>query len=125
MAFLGDTGYSCLPFLLTPIANPLTDADVTYNIIHGKTRRIVERKFGVWKRRFPCLSKELTNKLICSITIVMVCAVLHNLSLQYDIILPEDREPYEEEQEIPVEPLPWQQGEGFAVHATLIQRLLT
>lgn len=122
---VGDAGYPCLPFLLTPITNPLTDADVTYNIIHGKTRRIVERTFGVWKRRFPCLSKGLTNKLICFTTIVMACAVLHNLSLQYDNILPEDREPYEEEQEIPVEPLPWQQGEGFAVRATLIQRLLT
>lgn len=54
----------------------------------------------------------------------MACAVLHNLSLHYDNVLPEDGEPYEEEEEIPIEPLPWQQGEGFAVRAAFINRLL-
>lgn len=119
---MGDARYPCLPFLLTPIANPSTDAELTYNNIHGKGRRIVERTFSVWKR--PCLSKGLTNKLICCTTIVMACAVLHNLSLQYDNILPEDIELYEEEEEIPVEPPPWQPGDGFAIRAALINRLL-
>lgn len=124
-SLVGDSGYPCLPFLLTPIANPLTDAEQTYNFIQSKTRRIVERTFGVWKRRFPCLMRGLTNKLICSTSIVMACAVLHNLSLRYDNILPEDREPYEEVEEVPVEPFPQQPGEGFAVRAALIDRLFT
>lgn len=120
---VGDSGYPSLPFLLTPVANPTTDAEETYNIVQSKTRRIVERTFGTWKRRFPCLSKGLTNKLICSTAIVMACAVLHNLSLCYDNILPEDIEPYEEVEEVPVNPPLWQAGEGFAVRAALIDRL--
>lgn len=81
--------------------------------------------FGVWKRRFPCLMRGLTNKLISSTSIVMACAVLHNLSLRYDNILPEDREPCEEVEEVPVEPFPQQPGEDFAVRAALIDRLFT
>ncbi|RLU15166.1 hypothetical protein DMN91_012160 [Ooceraea biroi] len=99
-SLVGDAGYPCLPFLLTPIANPTTDAKIRYNLVHGRTRQIVERTFGVWKRRFPCLSKGLSNKLICNTTIIMACAVLHNLSLRYDNILPEDLEPYEKIEEI-------------------------
>lgn len=53
----------------------------------------------------------------------MACAVLHNLSLHYDNILPEDIEPYEEIEEVPVDPFPRQPGEGFAVRAALIDRL--
>jgi len=74
---------------------------------------------------FPVYSRGLTNKLICSTSIVMACAVLHNLSLYYDNILPEDRELYEEIKEVPVEPFPQQPGEGFAVRAALINRLFT
>lgn len=122
-SLIGDSGYPGLPFLLTPIANPITDAEITYNLIHGRTRQIVERTFGIWKRRFPCLFKGLSNKLICSTTIIMACAVLHNLSLRYDNILPEDLEPYEKIEEIPMELHQWQPGEGFAIRAALIDRL--
>lgn len=52
---VGDAGYPCLPFLLTPIQNPQTDEEIAYNILHTRTRIIVERTFGIWKRRFPCL----------------------------------------------------------------------
>lgn len=55
---VGDTGYPCLPFLLTPIASPSTDAELTYNIIHGKMRRIVERTFG-GNVDFPVYPKDL------------------------------------------------------------------
>jgi len=50
-------------------------------MIHGRTRRIVERTFGIWKMRFPCLSKGLNTKLLISTIIGMAWAVLHNLSL--------------------------------------------
>ncbi|XP_032688572.1 putative nuclease HARBI1 [Odontomachus brunneus] len=73
---VGDAGYLLLPFLLTPINNPVTDEEISYNIIHNRTRGIVERTFGVWKRRFPCLSKGLSAKLLTSITIVVACAIL-------------------------------------------------
>ncbi|CAD6242562.1 GSCOCG00009513001-RA-CDS, partial [Cotesia congregata] len=87
---VGDARYPCLPFLMTPIANPVTDEQIAYNNIQSRTRIIVERTYGVWKRRFPCLSRGLTTKLICSTTIVVACAVLHNLSLIFNDKLPDD-----------------------------------
>lgn len=124
---VGDNGYPCLPYLLTPILNPTTDEQSMYNKIHIRTRQIVERTFGIWKQRFPCLSRGLTTKLICSTTIVVACAVLHNLSLIYDAKLPEDDEENEiyddndnEENELNHE---WQPAEGFVMRDALIQRL--
>ncbi|PSN53128.1 hypothetical protein C0J52_06273 [Blattella germanica] len=51
---------------------------------------IVERLFGVWKRRFPCLSSGLRNKLETIPNIIVACAVLHNISLQINDNIPED-----------------------------------
>ncbi|KAL3194423.1 hypothetical protein MRX96_016215 [Rhipicephalus microplus] len=50
---LGDQGYACLPFLMTPLKNPQTRAEKRYNKSQIKTRNSVERTFGVWKRRVP------------------------------------------------------------------------
>nr|XP_046482675.1 putative nuclease HARBI1 [Neodiprion pinetum] len=121
---VGDAGYPCLPFLLTPLANPITDAQQRYNNVQSRTRQIVERTFGVWKRRFPCLSRGLGTKLLCSTTIVVACAVLHNLSLTLDNALPEDNRIEEEEaDELPPQAPHWQPGEGFAIREALIERL--
>ncbi|XP_011864268.1 PREDICTED: putative nuclease HARBI1, partial [Vollenhovia emeryi] len=122
---VGDAGYPCLPFLLTPIQNPQTDEEITYNILHRRTRIIVERTFGIWKRRFPCLSRVLSNKLICSTTIVVACAVLHNLSLIFNDVLPEEEifEEVNEMEEVPVDAPHWEPGEGFVMRAELIERL--
>ncbi|XP_071577193.1 putative nuclease HARBI1 isoform X2 [Temnothorax nylanderi] len=121
---VGDAGYPCLPFLLTPLSNPQTDEEITYNILHRRTRIIVERTFGIWKRRFPCLSRGLSNKLICSTTIVVACAVLHNLSLIFNDVLPEEEIIEEDnEMEVPVDEPHWEPGEGFAIRAALIERL--
>ncbi|XP_011149430.1 putative nuclease HARBI1 [Harpegnathos saltator] len=122
---VGDSGYPALPFLLTPIENPQTDEEIMYNIIHGRTRQIVERTYSVWKRRFPCLSRGLGTKLLCSTTIVVACAVLHNLALMFHDELPEDNEndPRDEYEEVPINPPHWQPREGFAVREALIEDL--
>lgn len=84
----------------------------------------MERTFGIWKRRFPCLSRGLSNKLICSTTIVVACAVLHNLSLTFnDILEDEELEQYNEINVVPDNEPHWQPGEGFAIRAALIERL--
>ncbi|XP_066590863.1 putative nuclease HARBI1 [Prorops nasuta] len=87
---IGDKGYPALPFLLTPFRNPESNEQERYNMIQSRTRMVVERTFGIWKRRFPCLSKGLTLKLSTSTSVITACAVLHNLSLIYDNILPQE-----------------------------------
>jgi len=97
----------------------------SYNIIHSRTRGIVERTFGVWKRRFPCLSKGLSTKLLTSTTIVVACAVLHNLALILNDNLEEEEDDEETENmnEVPVSQPHWQPGDGFIIRNTLIERL--
>ncbi|XP_069689657.1 putative nuclease HARBI1 [Periplaneta americana] len=118
---LGDAGYSCQRILLTPLLNPVTPADHRYNRAHKRTRCVVERMFGVWKKRFPCLSVGLRNKLENAPNIIVACAVLHNLSLEINDNLPEDDPdimilPYEP---VPVAP-PVQQPGGLAFRRELI-----
>lgn len=96
----------------------------SYNVLHRRTRQVVERTFGIWKRRFPCLSRGLSNKLICSTTIVVACAVLHNLALIFnDIFEEEEQEEQYNEIDFPNAEPHWQPGEGFAIRAALIERL--
>uniref|UniRef100_A0A2A4IXI2 DDE Tnp4 domain-containing protein n=1 Tax=Heliothis virescens TaxID=7102 RepID=A0A2A4IXI2_HELVI len=85
---IGDSGYPCLRFLLTPISTPTTNAERIYNKVHVKTRNVVERTFGRWKRRFPCLSKGLGNKLVTVSNIIVACAVLFNISLSTNDMMP-------------------------------------
>ncbi|KAJ2951928.1 hypothetical protein O0L34_g4179 [Tuta absoluta] len=79
---VGDNGYPTLPFVLTPLRPPPQDPpSMRYNRAQIKTRNIVERTFGIWKRRFPCLKRGLGNKLTTVSNIIVACGVLHNLTL--------------------------------------------
>ncbi|XP_046543302.1 putative nuclease HARBI1 [Haliotis rubra] len=55
---LGDSGYPCRPWILTPLLNPESKSEVKYNSAHCKTRNTIERAFGVLKSRFRCLHKS-------------------------------------------------------------------
>jgi len=54
-----------------------------YNRAHKSTRNIVERVFGVYKRRFPCLYKGLTTKIETSQAIICATATLYNLGIKF------------------------------------------
>jgi len=45
---LGDNGYPCLHYLLTPLLNPWTPSEWHYNRPHNTTRGIIERTFGIF-----------------------------------------------------------------------------
>ncbi|KAG0433046.1 hypothetical protein HPB47_020281 [Ixodes persulcatus] len=79
---LGDAGYACMSFLLTPLTNPgvANSLKVRYQAVHLKTRNSVERAFEVFKRRFPCLDMWLQYKAERSALIITACAALHNLA---------------------------------------------
>ncbi|MCL4157012.1 UNVERIFIED_CONTAM: hypothetical protein GTU68_010418 [Idotea baltica] len=60
---LGDGGYAWFPFLMTPFPQPHTPTQRRYNRAHIiRTRSIIERTFGIWKRRFPALPYGLRVK---------------------------------------------------------------
>lgn len=46
---LGDSGYPCLRYLMTPFLNPNTPAEEAYNRAQISTRNTIERCFGVQK----------------------------------------------------------------------------
>ena len=49
---LGDSGYPCKPWLMTPFISPSTAGQRRYNYAHKATRSTVERCIGVLKSRF-------------------------------------------------------------------------
>ncbi|CAN8020844.1 unnamed protein product, partial [Ixodes persulcatus] len=78
---LGDMGYACFFFLMTPLADPgPPNTPRGRQKAHIKTRNSVERAFGIWKRRFPCLDMKLQHKPSRAVQIITACAALHNLA---------------------------------------------
>lgn len=78
---LGDTGYPCKRWLLTPLENPVTDNEHLYQRRHKRGRCIIERCNGLIKERFRCLLRQLyfTPEKACKI--ICACVVLHNIAI--------------------------------------------
>ncbi|KAJ1113668.1 hypothetical protein NDU88_001910, partial [Pleurodeles waltl] len=69
--------------MMTPYLNPATPAERRYNSAHSAARNVVERTFGLLKRRFQCIHKsggalQYSPDTICRI--VAKCAILHNIA---------------------------------------------
>ncbi|CAC5361720.1 HARBI1 [Mytilus coruscus] len=79
---LGDSGYPCRSFLMTPFLNPNEQHHRRYNRCHAVTRSVIERTFGRWKRRFHILHSENRMDPKKVTKIVMVCGILHNICIQ-------------------------------------------
>ncbi|XP_064860817.1 putative nuclease HARBI1 [Oncorhynchus nerka] len=89
---LGDRGYGCQPFLLTPFTDP-QEAQQAYNHAHARTRARVEMTFGLLKARFHCLHKLRVSPVrACDITVA--CAVLHNVACLRKERAPECHQPW-------------------------------
>lgn len=78
---LGDSGYPCKSYLLTPIRVPSTAKERHYNDSHSKTRNLIQRTFGIWKKRFVILTRIMRTALPTSKKIVVACAILHNIAI--------------------------------------------
>ncbi|XP_070521825.1 putative nuclease HARBI1 [Cardiocondyla obscurior] len=79
---LGDNGYPCVKFLMTPLLQTHNRAEELYNESQIRTRNVIERAFGVWKRRFPMLAIGMRVSIVTVQAIVVATAVLHNIARQ-------------------------------------------
>ena len=81
---IGDSGYGCNEFLLTPLDEPETPAEKKYNKAHKTTRSIIERTFGLWKARFMCINKlggRMVMKPRNCCKVIVATAILHNIAM--------------------------------------------
>ena len=77
----GDSGYPCLPCLLTPFLSPSDAAQRRYNKSLTITRNCAERGIGVLKRRFPAIKSGPRVQIENSQPIIVACAILHNIAI--------------------------------------------
>ncbi|KAJ8305567.1 hypothetical protein KUTeg_016163 [Tegillarca granosa] len=101
---LGDAGYPCKPFLMTPYRCADTPQKQLFNNRHCKTRCMIERAFGVWKRRFHVLHSEIRMKPTKVCKIIIACAVLHNIAIELKEPLIDADDEYVELEQPNVEP---------------------
>ena len=78
---VGDSGYACRPYLLTPVGNPTTPAEAAYNNAHATARNCIERANGILKRRFPVLKYGIRLHVDNTLPVIVAAVVLHNIAL--------------------------------------------
>jgi len=76
---VGDGGYACQRYMLTPLNNPTTAGDRSYNRAQVLARNCIERTNGMLKRRFPALKYGLRLQLANSFPVIVATVVLHNI----------------------------------------------
>lgn len=78
---LGDGGYASERYLMTPLGEPETDAERRYNQSQIRTRNVIERCFGVLKRRFPALALGMRLDILTVQDTIVATAILHNIAV--------------------------------------------
>ena len=96
LLLLGDSGYPVQSYLMTPLGNPQSAAENLYNESQIRTRNLIERTFGVLKRRFPILSIGLRCRLPLAQQTITAAAILHNLAVLQGDDMPVDDMEYED-----------------------------
>jgi len=75
----GDAcNYACCNFLSTLLLE--TEAEQLYNESQIRTRNVIERSFGVWKRRFAALVFGLKITPLTAQAVIVATAILHNIA---------------------------------------------
>lgn len=87
---IGDGGYPCRRYLLTPVTNPATDPQRKYNTAHIAARNSIERANGILKRRFPALALGLRLKLDNILPVIVAAVVVNNIALMAGDEVPAD-----------------------------------
>lgn len=87
---VGDSGYTLQPYLMTKLLETRNEAENLYNESLIRTRNVVERQYGVWKRRFPILKSAIHSRLETTMNIIVATAVLHNIAIAMREEIPEE-----------------------------------
>ncbi|XP_041368786.1 putative nuclease HARBI1 [Gigantopelta aegis] len=86
---LGDSGYMLREWLFTPLVNPVTCKERSYNFYHSSACTAVEQAIGVLKRRWHCLRRlRLEPAKACKV--ITVCIMLHNYDRKLKLEDPTD-----------------------------------
>lgn len=118
---IGDSGYPCTPYLLTPLLVTHTPAERRYNRAQMFVRNKIECCIGVLKRRLLCLKKGLAYTPTKVSAFVCACAVLHNIAVMTNDPIPEDGDV--RERVVPVQQLAQpQHGRGAVFRRAFIAR---
>lgn len=80
---LGDNGYPCRRYIMTPLLNPMTRQQKLFNVRHKRTRITVERLFGILKRRFLCLHFGLRFSPERCCRVIIATSIIHNFILLF------------------------------------------
>ena len=76
---VGDRGYACMPFLMTPYGDPQSESEARFNRALSTGRVRIEMTFGILKARWNCL-RGLRVKPERGSQIITACVVLHNIA---------------------------------------------
>ncbi|XP_036322255.1 putative nuclease HARBI1 [Rhagoletis pomonella] len=87
---VADGGYRKAEYIVTPHLNPQTGEEQLYNYSHISTRNVVERSYGILKRRWPVLSMGMRVRIHTAQSIIVACAVLHNIAMNERDYVPDD-----------------------------------
>ena len=90
---LGDSAFALTDTVITPYSGRERNADIDkalFNHRHSKARlEMTEHIYGIWKKRFPIIG-QLRQKLENCFVVVETTAILHNLSILWEDILPRE-----------------------------------
>lgn len=115
---LGDEGYGISPWLMVPYRNAESEHEKGFNRLFTKERVIIERCFGMLKRRFPILGYKIRLDVSHTPTIILCCVILHNVAKHLNDPIPNDEYNFEPEEETVVE-----QVAETSYAATTVRRL--
>lgn len=90
---VGDSGYANTSYLATPYTANNNEIGgnrnmQAYQAAIIRTRNVVERQYGVMKRRFPALAYGMRVYIETAQKLISIAAILHNICIEQNDALP-------------------------------------
>lgn len=80
---LGDSAYPCRSWLIPPFRGDVEGAKLRFNQAHAKSRCVVERCFGILKKRFYALAEcQRVLKPSFSALLIQCACILHSMCIR-------------------------------------------